>query len=100
MYRCLLACTSLHRAYAWCPQKSAEGVRVPGTGVTNCREPLCVCWELTLDSLKVQSVLLTTELSLQTASVLSRVLQGPQSFKWHVINRNRFCFVVYVCMHR
>ena len=42
-----------------------EGVGSPGTGVTGSCEPPCGRWELNLDPLEEQSVLLTAEPSLQ-----------------------------------
>ena len=44
------------------------GIRSPGTGVTDSRELPCGCWELNLDPLEEQPVLLTTEPSLQSQS--------------------------------
>lgn len=41
----LSACMSVYHLHAWCPWRSEEGVRVPGTGVADC-EPPCRCWEL------------------------------------------------------
>jgi hypothetical protein len=42
-----------------------EGVRSPGTGVTDIYELPCECWELNLGPLEKQPALLTTEPSLQ-----------------------------------
>jgi hypothetical protein len=42
-----------------------EGSRCSGSGVTDGCEPLCAFWELTWGSLQEQSVLLTTEPSVQ-----------------------------------
>lgn len=47
-----------------CPERPG-GTRSPGTGVTGGSEQLCGSWEFNLDSLKEQSVPLTTGLSLQ-----------------------------------
>ena len=44
----------------WC-----EGVRSPATGSSDSCELPCGCWELNQGSLEEQSVLLTTEPSLQ-----------------------------------
>jgi hypothetical protein len=44
-------------------KRSAEGVRSFGTRVTDGCELLCGCWELNLDLLQEQLVLLTAELS-------------------------------------
>jgi len=44
-----------------------EGVGSLGTGVMDSCELLCGCWELNLESLKEQFVLLTIEPSLQPA---------------------------------
>lgn len=41
--------------------RSQERAGFPGTEVTNGRKLLCGCWELNLDSLQKQTVLLTNE---------------------------------------
>ena len=46
-----------------CP---CEGDRCPGTGITDSCGLPCGCWELNLDPLEEQPVLLTTEPSLQS----------------------------------
>jgi hypothetical protein len=55
-----LMCTCMHHLYGWCPQRPKEGLGSPGAGVTNSGEPPYGWWEL-----EEQSVLLTTEPSLQ-----------------------------------
>ena len=35
----LLACISTYLLHAWCPLKSEEGIRSPGTGDTDCDSP-------------------------------------------------------------
>lgn len=51
--------------HAWCPWRPEDGVRYPGTGVTDsCNRPWR-CWGLNLVPLKEQPVILTTESSLQ-----------------------------------
>jgi hypothetical protein len=47
--------------YAWCLWRPEEGVRSPGTRVTDGCEPLCGCWE----PLQEQLTRLTAEPSLQ-----------------------------------
>ena len=47
------------------PQKLEEGIRFPGTGVTNDCEPSCGSWEQNSGSLQEQKVLIPTEPSLQ-----------------------------------
>lgn len=54
MYVCLSTCMQS-------PQRPAEGIRSPGTGVTDGYKPPCVFWELNLGPLEEQWVLLTTE---------------------------------------
>ena len=49
----------------WYPQRTEEGVRTPGTGITDSCEPLCGYWELNLSSLEEHPVLLLTEPPLQ-----------------------------------
>lgn len=62
----LPACISVYHMHAWCPQRSEEGIRSPGTGVPdNCELP-CGCWDLNLGSLEEKPVLLAAEPPLQT----------------------------------
>lgn len=49
-----------------CPQRPEEGIRHPGTGVTELRELLCGCWESNPDPLEEHRVLIATEPSLQS----------------------------------
>ena len=44
-----------------CQRKSEDGVKYPGTGVTDGCEPLYGCWESNLGPLKEQPLLLTSE---------------------------------------
>lgn len=44
----------LHHVWAWCPQRSEEGVEPSGTGVLGRCEPPYGCWELTLGPLEEQ----------------------------------------------
>lgn len=39
----LPACMYVNHVYAWCPQRSDEGVGSPGTGVTGGFKFLCGC---------------------------------------------------------
>ena len=48
-------------------QRSDEGVRSPGTGVSGGYEPSCGCWEPNPGLREEQPVLLTAELSLQSS---------------------------------
>ena len=41
-----------------CPQRPEEGIGSPGTGVRDSCKPPCECWELNLDPLEGQQVLL------------------------------------------
>lgn len=52
-----------------------EGVSSPGVPVTDSCELPCGCWELNMDSLEEQPVLLTIEPSLQAEDV-SKLLFG------------------------
>lgn len=53
-----------------CPQRSEEGVRCLGAGVTDDYELPSACWELNMGLLEEQSVPLATEPSLQLLSFL------------------------------
>ena len=44
----LLACLSVYHMHAWSLQKPEEGIRTPGTGVTDGCETPCGCWEFHL----------------------------------------------------
>ena len=46
-----LACVYLSTTYMQCPQRPEEGVRSPGTEVTDGFEPPHGCWKLNLGSL-------------------------------------------------
>lgn len=50
---------SVHNTLAWCPWNSEEGVRSPGTEVTNGCKPPCECWQLNVDLPPKPQVLLT-----------------------------------------
>jgi hypothetical protein len=66
----LSQCIYVHHMHAWCPQKSEEGVRVPGTRVMSICEPPCGCQELNLGPLQEHPVLLTAGQSLQPPHLL------------------------------
>jgi hypothetical protein len=57
----LSVCMPKHHLYAWYPKKPEDGLGFPGTGVTDCCEPPCGCWE----SNPIPPVLSTTKLPLQ-----------------------------------
>jgi hypothetical protein len=61
----LPAYMSMQHLCTWYPQRTEEGVRTPGTGITDSCEPLCGDLELTLSSLEEHPVLLLTEPPLQ-----------------------------------
>ena len=56
---CLYMCVFTVLGDCWGPE---EGIRSPGTGVTNNCKLLYSCWESNLDPLEEQPVLLTTGL--------------------------------------
>lgn len=62
---CMLVCFArivyLYHICAWYPERTKEGLRFPGTEVTNSCELPCVCWESNLDHLEEHPVLMTTE---------------------------------------
>lgn len=51
----------LHHMYAGALE--ARSVRIPEISLAGCSELMCGCWELNLDLLQEQLVLLTAELS-------------------------------------
>ena len=59
---CLHVLFSVHIMQGQCPQRSEDKVK---TGVTQGCESLGGCWELNLDPLREQQVLLTAESSLR-----------------------------------
>lgn len=61
---CSATCTSVHQVYIWCPRKE-EGVGSLGTGVRNGYEPPYGHWELNLDPLWDEQMLLTAEPNLE-----------------------------------
>ena len=66
----LSQCIYVHHMHAWCPQKSEEGVRVPGTRVMSICEPPCGCQELNLGPLQEHPVLLIAGQSLQPPTII------------------------------
>lgn len=57
------ACTSMYCMYLVRPK---EGIDAPGIALTGGCGPLCGCWDLNPGLLEEKSLLLTTDLSLQT----------------------------------
>lgn len=57
----LPACTYVLCVNIWCSWVPEEVIVCPGTRVTNGCELLCWCWELNLDPLQEQNIILTTE---------------------------------------
>lgn len=53
---CLNAHMYVHHVHAWCSQRWEEGIRPPGTGVTDGWEPTCERWELILPHFQEQQV--------------------------------------------
>lgn len=60
----LLACMSGHNLSAWCPQRQKEGIRFPGNVVRDAFELPCGCREKNPVCLQEQTLLLTSEPSL------------------------------------
>lgn len=54
-------CVPVHRECASCSQRPAEGIRVPGAGVTGACEPPCGRWGSNLGPLEKQPLVLTAE---------------------------------------
>lgn len=53
MCKCILsACMSVYHVHDWCPGVPEEGVRFPGTRVTDACEPPCGCWESNIGPLE------------------------------------------------
>lgn len=57
----LSAYVSVHHMHAWCSQGSEEGVESATGAATDGSEPSHGCWELNLDPLKEQPVLVTAK---------------------------------------
>ena len=57
----LPAWMSVHHMHAWCPSRPEEGIRCPGTEVTDCWKQPCVCWDLNPGPLQKEQGLLTAE---------------------------------------
>lgn len=57
----LPACISVYHMHAWCPQRSEEGIRSPGTEVMDGCGPPYRYGEINPDPLQGQHVLLTAE---------------------------------------
>lgn len=57
----LLACVQEYHVLACYPQSSEEILRSPGTGVKDGCKPPCGCWELNLDHLKKEPMVLTAK---------------------------------------
>jgi hypothetical protein len=74
MWVFLPVCICIYYMHAWCPWRSEEGVRCPGTEIIidGCKLP-CGCWELNLGPLS--PVLLASEPFLQPL-----FLMGKKSF--------------------
>ena len=58
----LPACMYVYHVCAWCLWRPEEGIRSPGTGVTDGCEPPYGYWESNLGPLEEQQVLLKAEL--------------------------------------
>jgi hypothetical protein len=65
----LSAGMSMYHTCARCQWKPEEGFCLSRSGCTGSCELQCGCWELNLDTLEEQAVLLTTDLSLQLPSL-------------------------------
>lgn len=63
MYVCMNVC--MYVQYVWCPKRPEEGVRSPGTGVTDCCESPYGYWETNTGPLQEQQVLLVDKLLFQ-----------------------------------
>lgn len=73
----LSACLYVYHMFALCERRSEEGITFPGNGVTGGCEMNCWCWELNLDPLQEQLVLLTTKQSLQPPGSFFKLRNGP-----------------------
>lgn len=60
----LPTCISVFHLYVYCPHRPENGIRCPGTGVTDGCEQLCGCWKSDLGLLEEHAILLTMESSL------------------------------------
>lgn len=98
MYMSILsACMYVYHVCAWGPRGSEESIRSLETTVTDGCWPPNRCWELNPDLLEGQTVLLTTEPSLQPV-LLKKLLYTIYLFVYLCV-----CYVgvhVYVCARR
>ena len=62
---CMHVCTHTYAV----PAEAREGIRLPGTGVSDSCKILYVCWESNMGPLPEQPELLTTEPPLQTQNL-------------------------------
>jgi hypothetical protein len=90
----LSSCMSVHHMYAWCLQRSEEGIMAPRTGVTDNFELPWRYWELDLGPLKEQQALLPTEPSLQSIYVYTHT----HTLK-HTYIHTRMHAYIHTCMH-
>lgn len=63
-----------------CPWRPKDGIRYPGTGVTDSCELPCQCWELNLSLLSEQSVLSTLEPSGEMSWHILKNILDPWKF--------------------
>jgi hypothetical protein len=71
-----------------CPKRPEEGVRSPGTGVTDGCEPPCGCWEFNSGRMEEQPVFLTVDPSLQFLQLffdLLKILPKKLCFEFDVL---------------
>jgi hypothetical protein len=95
VYMCVWLPTSMSMYYVctWNPQKSLEGIRLPGTEVIDDWGLSSGCWESQVGPLQERQVLLTTELFLQTCPN-SRVLMKKIPLASVLPGCERHCHVV------
>lgn len=92
----LLHCTSAHCVHDLCLQRPEEDIRSPVTRAADGWEPPCRCWELILDTLEDQWVLLTAEPPPQSLDLLlldlSSVCDSRDCFILGTLDHSDFLF--------
>lgn len=77
VYECFVCMSICVPCLPGVKKRSEEGITSPGNGVTGGCEMNCWCWELNLDPLQEQLVLLTPKQSLQPPGSFFKLRNGP-----------------------
>lgn len=83
---------NMHCMHSWCSWKPEEGVRFPGTEVTNSCEPQCGDWEFNTSPWEDQEALLTAKPFLQPLLSMFVLLYSQMYLFW---NKIYMCFMLH-----